>query len=65
MLEMLLETRAQWKAKQRLEREPITAEWERIAAKRHQQAGKRYECTERSTVCSRPNIYKTVNPTRF
>jgi len=43
MLEMLLENQAQWKAKQKLERERMAAGWEPMAAERAQWAAKRAE----------------------
>ena len=65
MLEMLLENQAQWKAEQRLKRDRLAAQWERMAAERDQWAAESAECTERSTIGSRPNIYKLVDPVRF
>ena len=41
MLEMLLENQAQWKAKQKLERERMAADRERMAAERDQWAAER------------------------
>jgi hypothetical protein len=64
MLEMMLENHAQWKAEQRLERERMAAEREQMAATWDQWAAERAERTERSTMGSRPNIYKTVDPVR-
>jgi len=64
-LEMLLENQAQWKAEQRLERERMAAERERMAAERDEWANERAECTKRSTVGPRPNIYNMVDPVRF
>jgi len=46
MLDMRLENQAQWKAKQKLERERIAAERERMAAERDQWAAERAERAE-------------------
>ena len=65
MLETLLENQTQWKAEQRLERESMAAERERMAAESDEWAAEYAERTERSTVGTRPNIYKMVDPVRF
>jgi hypothetical protein len=58
MLEMLLENLVLGKAEQRLEQERMLAERDELAAEPA-------ECTERSTIRPRPNIYKIVEPITF
>jgi hypothetical protein len=65
MLEMLLENQAQWETEQSLDRERMAAQWEHNAAERDECAAKHTECTERSSVGPRPNIYKMLDPEMF
>jgi len=65
MLEMLLENQAQWKAEQKLARERLAAEQERMAAVRDQSAAEPAERTEPSIRGPRPNIYTMVDPVRY
>jgi hypothetical protein len=65
MMEMLLENQAQWKAQQKLERERMAADGERMAAELDQWAVEWAEDAERSIAGPRPNIYKMVDPVRY
>jgi hypothetical protein len=56
MLEMLLDNQAQGKTEQRLRRERVGFEQERMPAEKVHRAAKYAECTERGNVGPRQNM---------